>query len=282
MYDDAFFGLNKNWFKNKKVIDVGCGNVGALIIRLHQLESMQIFGIDLDVDWINSLENNLKKNNVELNNIVLKSGSVLDIPIEENYFDFTAINGVLIHLETLEDIKRGFSEGSRITKQGGFMYTSWGPCGGLMQGVIMPAVRKHYRNDKNFKDFIDNINTDTLHELIDKIVDDSFNFGVKDLISKNILKSLFGEDYCVFVQNFIQAPTWWSNECTPKFVEDLYRKNGFKNIKRLSSFTVRSDIRKYFAPLHYDLNHPISQMVYGEGYVQYVGEKIVLECGLNE
>ena len=111
---------------------------------------MQIFGIDLDVDWIDSLENNLRKNNVDLDNIVLKSGSVLDIPIEENYFDFTAINGVLIHLETLEDIKRGFSEGSRITKQGGFMYTSWGPCGGLMQGVIMPAVRKHYRNDKNF------------------------------------------------------------------------------------------------------------------------------------
>ena len=89
MYDDAFFGLNKNWFKNKKVIDVGCGNVGALIIRLHQLESKQIFGIDLDLDWIDSLENNLRKNNVDLDNIVLKSGSVLDIPIEENYFDFT-------------------------------------------------------------------------------------------------------------------------------------------------------------------------------------------------
>ena len=97
---------------------------------------------------------------------------------------------------------------------------------------------------------------------------------IEDLISKNILKSLFGEDYCVFIQNFIQAPTWWSNECTPKFVEGLYKKCGFKNVKRLSSFTKRSDIRKYFAPLHYDLNHPISQLLYGEGYVQYVGEKI--------
>ena len=274
MYDDAFFGLSKNWFKNKKVIDVGCGNVGALIIRLHQLESREIYGIDLDTDWKEPLKNNLINNNIDVSNVFLKTGSVLEIPIEDNCFDFTAINGVLIHLKSLEDIKNGCTEGARITKHGGFMYTSWGPCGGLMQGVIMPAVRKHYRSDKKFKNFIDNINTDTLHELIEKVIDDSKNFGVKDLLSKSILKSLFGEDYCVFIQNFIQAPTWWSNECTPKFVEELYKKNGFKNIKRLSSFTIRSDVRKYFAPLHYDLNHPISKILYGEGYVQYVGEKI--------
>lgn len=274
MYDDAFFGLSENWFQDKKVIDVGCGNVGALIMRLQYLKSSKIYGIDLDADWIEPLKNNLMINSVDLSNVVLKTGSVLNIPIEDNYFDFTAINGVLIHLETLEDIQKGFVEGSRVTKEGGYMYTSWGPCGGLMQGVIMPAVRQHYKDNKEFKDFIDNINVDTLHELIDKVVDESINFGVKELISKNILKSLFGEDYCVFIQNFIQAPTWWSNECTPKFVEELYKKCGFKNVKRLSSFTKRSDIRKYFAPLHYDLNHPVSQILYGEGYVQYVGEKM--------
>ena len=58
----------------------------VVLFNMFIIKSMQIFGIDLDVDWIDSLENNLRKNNVDLDNIVLKSGSVLDIPIEEKLF----------------------------------------------------------------------------------------------------------------------------------------------------------------------------------------------------
>jgi hypothetical protein len=87
------------------------------------------------------------------------------------------------------------------------------------------------------------------------------------------MKSLFGMDYCVFLQNFIQAPTWFSNECTPEFVESLYSRAGFVNVRRLKSFVKRSDIRKFFAPLHYDRDYDISKILYGQGYVQYIGEK---------
>ena len=56
-------------------------------------------------------------------------------------------------------------------------------------------------------------------------------FGVKDLISKKILKSLFGEDYCVFVQNFIQAPTWWSNGARQNLLKICIRKMDLKILK---------------------------------------------------
>ncbi|MBI5625556.1 MAG: hypothetical protein HY924_17395 [Elusimicrobia bacterium] len=33
------------------------------------------------------------------------------------------------------------------------------------------------------------------------------------------------------------------------------------------------DVRKFFAPLHYDRDSKLSKILYGEGYVQYVGRK---------
>jgi hypothetical protein len=135
----------------------------------------------------------------------------------------------------------------------------------------MPAVREHYRQDQHFRRLIDNISPAVIHGIIDKVAEDSERHGVK--IEAQFLKSLFGEDFCVFLQNFIQAPRWWSNECTPQYVEDLYARHGFTDVRRLNEFVKRRDVRKYFAPLHFDRDHPVSKALYGHGYVKYVGMK---------
>jgi ubiquinone/menaquinone biosynthesis C-methylase UbiE len=273
MYDKNSFGLDPDWFKGKQTIDIGCGNIGSMIVRLINLGVGKCWGADIDSEWIEPLAMNLRARGIADSKFQLETGSVTKIQYDTGSFDFVSVNGVLIHLENMDEIVRGFREAARITKQGGgVLYTSWGPCGGLMQGVIMPAVRAHYRKDAEFKAFIDNVAPDQIHTIIDKIVADTAKYSGEKL-DANFLKSLFGVDYCVFLQNFIQAPTWWSNECTPEFVEGLYREAGFRNVRRLKSFTKRSDIRKFFAPLHYDLEHPFSKILYGQGYVQYVGEK---------
>lgn len=272
MYDNATFGLDAGWFKGKSALDAGCGNIGSLIIKLHRLGAALVSGTDIGDDWIEPLAKNLAREGLEPTAYSLSPGNILDLPYPDESFDFVAINGVLIHLETMNDVVTGFHQGAKKTKVGGYYYTSYGPCGGVMQGVIMPALREHYRTDQAFKTLIDNISPDTIHGTIDKIVSDAKTHANQD-IDGQYLKSLFGWDYCVFLQNFIQAPTWWSNECTPTFVEGLYRDAGFVNVRRLGSYTKRTDIRKFFAPLHYDREHPISKILYGDGYVQYIGQR---------
>ena len=272
LYINNTFGLPSDWFKGKAGLDIGCGNIGPLIIRLVQLGMKKVSGVDVGQVWIPKMKASLQKNGISEDLYDLREGSVLDLPCENESMDFVVINGVLIHLKDMGDIVRGFSEGARVCKKGGYYYTSYGPCGGLMQGVILPAIRAHYNADPDFKRFIDTIDPQDLGKAFDKIVTDALHHTGEDL-NASFLKTMFGEDFCVFVQNFVQAPTWLSNECTPKFVENLYHSQGFSDVVRINSFAKRSDIRKYFAPLHFDYEYPLSRILYGEGYVQYIGRK---------
>ena len=218
------------------------------------------------------MRDSLKKSGVPVGKYELKPGSVLDLPYGDGRFDFVAINGVLIHLQNIPEIMRGFSEGARVVKKGGYYFTSYGPCGGLIQGAIFPAIRRYYRENGEFKAFIDKISPETIHAAIDKICADSLTHA-GEAFDAAFLKGLFGVDFCVFLQNYIQAPTWLSNECTPEFVEELYKAHGFSDVRRLNHFSKRSDVRKFFAPLHYDRDYPLARVLYGQGYVQYVGRK---------
>jgi ubiquinone/menaquinone biosynthesis C-methylase UbiE len=271
MYKSNVLGMDGEWFKGKRAIDIGCGNVGAMILRLLQLGVEKCTAVDIGNDWMQPLSENIEKAGYAKEKIELKAGSVTQVPYPTKSFDFVSVNGVLIHLEDMDQIEAGFMDAARVTAKNGVLYTSWGPCGGVMQGVIFPALRSHYRSDQDFKKFIDQLKPDQIYSVIDKCALDSENLG-GEILDGAYLRTLFGEDFCVFLQNFIQAPTWWSNECTPEYVEGLYKKAGFDHVRRLGSFTKRTDIRKYFAPLHYDRDYWFSKLMYGHGYVQYVGE----------
>ena len=54
----------------------------------------------------------------------------------------------------------------------------------------------------------------------------------------------------------------------------MYKKNGFKEVRRIKKFVKRDDIRKFFAPLHFERDSQISKLLYGQGYMQYIGKKI--------
>ncbi len=271
-YSAEKFHVDPKWFVGKTALDAGCGNFGALIVRLAELGCKKVHACDIGTDWVPKLAEHLVNKGVSKSRFELNAGNVVDLPYEDESIDFVAINGVLVHLKDMDEIERGFAEGVRVCKKGGYYFTSWGPSGGLVQGRIMPAARQHYREDEWFKSLIDNISPTLIHGVIDKICADSKQNGGEKL-DDAFLKSLFGEDFCVFLQNFIQAPHWWSNECTPEYVGGLYKKYGFTKIERLDEFVKRTDIRKIFAPLHYDRDHPVSKALYGNGYVKYIATK---------
>ena len=273
IYSDQSYGLGEKWFKNKITLDAGCGNFGALTLRLSKLGSKKIYACDLGKKWIKPMKKSLISRGVKLNNIEFKPGDILNLKYKKNFFDFVAVNGVLPHLKNKREIQKGFSEGAKVCKKGGYYFTSFGVSGGLVQAVILPAIRNHYKSNKDFKNFIDNINT----KEIDKILKFIIKVNKKNkgpYINYNFIKSLFGEDFCVFLHNHIQAPYWLTNECSKEFIKMMYKKNGFTNVRRIKKFVKREDIRKFFAPLHFERDSKISQLLYGQGYMQFIGKKI--------
>ena len=69
IYSDQNYNLGNNWFKNKIVLDAGCGNFGALTVRLSKLKCKKIYACDLGKKWIAPMKRSLIDRGVDLNNV---------------------------------------------------------------------------------------------------------------------------------------------------------------------------------------------------------------------
>jgi len=98
---------------NKRALDAGCGG-GRYTIALKKLGFKFVEGVDFSEININTAKS--KQNNTEFSDIKYKIGNVLDLPYEDNRFDFVFSNGVLHHSESIE---KGLSEMHRVMKKGG-------------------------------------------------------------------------------------------------------------------------------------------------------------------
>ena len=95
-------------FKNKSVIDVGCGGVDT---------QMFIFGV-VGIDYgDNGLK--LAKSSYKSKKLSFEKQNVLNIKHKDNSFDIVYSNGVIHHTR---DLKKGIKELVRICKPGGYIY----------------------------------------------------------------------------------------------------------------------------------------------------------------
>jgi len=269
---DKTFGVkNPKYFENKIALDAGCGNEGFTIIQLLKLKCSHVYAFDIGSDYIKPLDKILKSKGFSSSRYTLASGSLPKIPFKKK-FDIVIANGVLLHLNSIAEIKKSFNNLSRLTKKKGYFYSSYGNAGGLIQEVIFPAIRNYYNENNEFKKFIDSLSTNKIETYLIKLEQDMKRYyGEK--IDKKYLKKMFDEVFITFLHNYIQAPKWWSNETTPHFIEKLYKKNGFSEIKKINKFVKRENVRKYFSGFHYDNNFSLSKILYGHGYVTYIGKK---------
>ncbi len=270
MFSNEYFGLGDDYFQGKKILDAGCGDTAKVMIGLHKLGAAEIHGIDLGEAFIPVAQSSLKKNAIGMESITLKSASVVDIPYADNSFDFVVCHGVLLHLNNIDEVKTAFSELARVTKSGGYLYTVFGLVGGLFEDAIIPSIRKYYRENEKFKLFIDAISPDDLQQIIDTIMEGISHHEGKT-IKLDALKTLFDVDFCVFLQNFTQAPVRLPID--EALIRRLYSDHGLEGIRRLKRYVKRENIRQFFAPLHYDVENPISQLLYGTGNLEFIGKK---------
>ena len=111
-------GMDISTLKDKTVLDMGCGS-GRFTIAFAQLGVKNVIGIDLGEIGIEIGEKRSK--DLNLKNIQFIKKNILELPFEDQTFDFVFSKGVLHHTGQLV---KGLNEFQRVLKLGGngFLY----------------------------------------------------------------------------------------------------------------------------------------------------------------
>jgi len=135
-----FESFNKSFFKNKTIIDVGCGG-GRYTNALCSLGAKKVFGVDYGLG-----ELRLAKSNYKNKKIKFQQQNVLNLKFKSNEFDIVFCNGVLHHTSNL---KKGISEIIRICKPKGYIFLYLFATGGIFWTARkeMNKLMKHIPQD---------------------------------------------------------------------------------------------------------------------------------------
>ena len=108
-----FKSYNKSFFKNKKIIDVGCGG-GRYTNALALLGARNVTGVDFGEGLLKIAKKNYKNKKIRF-----VKQNVLNLKFKSNTFDVVFCNGVLHHTKNLY---KGIKEVYRICKPNGYIF----------------------------------------------------------------------------------------------------------------------------------------------------------------
>lgn len=97
-----------------RVLDVGAGNGALTLLLARHLPDVHFTGVDITPALVEDAKVQAQKLNVK--NVEFREGNALELPFENEYFDSTVCQTLLIHLG---NPAKAVSEMSRVLKQGG-------------------------------------------------------------------------------------------------------------------------------------------------------------------
>lgn len=270
MFNEDYFGLPKGFFAGKSMLDAGCGNTAKLLTAFYRMGASDLYGCDLGTEFIEASRASLERQGISRDAIRFKSGSVVSLPYDDNSFDFVCCHGVLLHLNSFDEVRTAFNELVRVTKPGGLLYTVYANTGGLWEDCIIPAGRAYYRSNPEFRDLIDKIAPEHFSHLI-SIVERGIleHEGVK--VDLSWLRDALDTDLCVTIQNCLQCPTYLRID--EEMIRDLYGAHSFSDLRRLRRYVKRENVRRFFAPLHYERGDGLVDIIYGSGSLEFIARK---------
>ena len=268
------YGLPEGYLKGKRVADIGCGNSAYFEKALYDNGCEHITCLDIGEDWIPELTSALDVVEVPRDAYSTVSGSATALPFDDEQFDVTFSNGVIMHLNGIEEAERAMSEMARVTKKGGLLYVYVAISTGIVDKYILPAMRDAYREVPELQKFIDTLTPEKLHAATDGLVDTAREHDPEIAAP---LKSAFDSltlDTITFWQNVLQVPVQLGNDLSEQWGREQFEKLGFVNVKRIPSvYWKRNDMRRYLVPAHYNTDNPVANLLYGDGHIKLIGEK---------
>lgn len=270
------YDLPPGFFEGKSILDAGCGNTGYFQVAMFNLGAKHITCLDIGDEWQQELIKALRQRNIPDEFYDFASGSTLDMPFPNESFDFVASNGVLMHLETIEMASQAISELTRVTKHGGVLYSHIGiDKPGIVDRYIVKALRSAYMEDDEFRNFIDNLNPDSINLELKKIYAEGIKHDPRLLnIPHKMFDDLFTLDSTTFWQNMLQVPVQIGPILSEEWGKSVMEKNGLINIRRpKGTYWIRNDFRRFLAPIHFSLDGEMAKMFYGNGHVKLIAEK---------
>jgi len=218
-------------FENKLALDDGCGG-GRYTLALNKMGFKEVYGLDWSETNIKTA--NYRKELKNIQNVQYVQGDVLNLPFDDEKFDFVFSNGVLHHTVSIEN---GLREIFRVMKKGaqGFLYLIEKP-GGVhwdtveLLRLIMKPVNHEYARD---------------------------TFKILGVPNNRIF----------YILDHIMVPI--NTRSTSNELEKLLEDIGFKNIERL---TRGSDFDRV-ENIHNEKNKDDTIWKYGIGENRYIFEK---------
>ena len=271
--DHRNYNVPKGFFKGKKVLDLGCGNSVYVEKALSNMGCDSITCLDLGEGWIKYLKEGLISENIDINKFEFVSGSVVNLPFDDNTFDFVGAFGVFMHLQTIEDVEKAVKEMTRVTKKKGTCYSYFGIGDGILNKYVNASLREAYQKENDFKEYIDNLNLDNVREEFRFIL--SKGLGKDDFINENLIENLINLitlDSLVYFQNILQVPSQLGLKVDNKWIENLLNSINAENIKLCPDdfYYERKDWRRFFTPFHVSRSDSqYSKLIFGSGHIKY-------------
>ncbi len=196
--DDLFTANQMNLatiIRNKSVIDIGCGS-GRFAIALSQMGAKKVTAVDINPQGLETARKFAKESGIS--NVEFVEHNVLELPFQDESFDFVFSKGVLHHTG---DLEKGINEYSRVLKKGGhgFLYL-------YANGGIYWKSR------------------DKMREVM-KLIPMEFTIKVLDSIGMPSRRTIFVDSWYVPIEDYV----------TSEFVEEKFRSFDYKEIKRMKS-----------------------------------------------
>ena len=138
---ENWWGLDKEFFVGKTILEAGCGGMGTQAIQLAMLNPKELMVIDLARENIQNAKKNMKAMLDGSPNVVFKQFNLGNDPLPRNKFDIIHHRGVFQHIENKNYTLKNFS---KSLKPGGhLLLTAYGK-GGLL-AFLSNILRKPFK-----------------------------------------------------------------------------------------------------------------------------------------
>ena len=199
----------------------------------------------------------------------LTTGNVLEIPFQDNQFDFVFCSGVLHHTV---DLWKGLDELARVTKPGGTLYLAIFGIGGLFS-KFTKILRTEYSENSDFKNLLDNLTVEQIKFFINWVFTqlENHNDDITERINSQDIISLIDQDLILTLKDRITAPIYL--ETSFEKIKNRLMENKFETIERLTKYPKLNNIRRFLSPLYENYDSSFSKILFNEGFLQIKATK---------